>query len=220
MAVAGKAEKERLLAALQDDLEAIYQVEAPARVADFVIDQARWEAWSQSGAPEELLVVQSGENLDIGLYLDERVYTALEGREWTREKLAAHCQAVEGVSHFVYLTHRASLPRPVSQLELELQAEIDKFATVLLQLWEEGMREAASALRSVLFERVSYRKNLSPEEFERYRKANVLASLYCRFLEAKYVMANSIEGFLADLRRIYRLGGGEKLSYAACGAAL
>jgi len=57
-------------------------------------------------------------------------------------------------------------------------------------------------------------------EEERYRKANFLASVYCRFLEARYVVSNSIEGFLADLRRMYRLGAGDKLSYAACGAAL
>lgn len=214
--------QERILSGLQADLEGIYGVEAPAQVADFVIDRGRWEALSGSGAPEELVVVQRGEELELGLFLDESVIHALSrsGAAWTRERLGAHCQAVEGVSHFVYLTHRASVPRPVSQLELELQAEIDKFATVLLQLWRAGRREAAGALRARLFERVSYRENLSVVERERYEKANVLARAYCRFLEARYVVRNSIEGLLGDLRRMYRLGAGEKLSYAAQGAAL
>ena len=137
---------------------------------------------------------------------------------WTSDRLQAHCTVVEGVSHFVYLTHRAVQPRPVSHLELELQAEVDKFATVLLRLWREGRREASAELRRRLFDAVLFRGSLSDAERDCYVRANRLARLYCRFLEARYVLRNQIDGFLADLRRMYRLGAGEKLSYAACGA--
>jgi hypothetical protein len=212
---------DRILSGLQDELESIYRVEPGARVTDFVIDRARWVELSGSGAPEELVVVQTGDDVELGLFLDEGVYRELlRPQIWTHARIAAHCQAVEGVSHFLYLAHRAQLPRPVSQLELELQAEIDKFATLVLNLWASGRRGATATLRSVLFERVSYRQNLSVAAREMYEKANFLARLYCRFLEARYVVTNSIEGFLADLRRMYRLGAAEKLSYAAQGAAL
>lgn len=209
-----------LLESLQVELEAIYRVQAPARAADFVIGAEAWRAWSDSGAAEELLVRESDDGLDIGFFLEDSVLREL-GRpgDWTHRRLQAHCRAVEGVSHFVYLLHRAQQPRPVSQLELELQAEIDKFATVVLALWNDGRREAVSLVRRLLFEQVSYRENLTPELRERYEKANVLARGYCRFLELKYVLANSIEGFLADLRRMYRLGAGDKLGYAARAAA-
>jgi hypothetical protein len=217
MAVTGAA----LLTGLQDELEAIYGVEAPARVASFVIDRERWTQLSDDGAPEELVVRQEGDDLEVGLYLEEGVLETL-GRPgaWDHARLGAHCQAVEGVSHFVYLTHRASLPRPTSRLELELQAEVDKYVTVVLRLWRAGRKEGSPALRRMLFERVSYRQNLSPEARETYEKANVLARSYCRFLEARYVLRGSMEGLLADLRRLYRLGAGEKLSYAAQGTAL
>lgn len=212
----------RVLSALQRDLESIYRVEAPLPVEDVVIDRPHWERLSASGAGEELVVVEHPDGLEVGLFVDEEVVRTLDGTDgaWTQRRLAAHCQAVEGVSHFLYLSHRAGIERPVSQLELELQAEIDKFATVLLSLWDAGRRADAPRLRERLFERVTYRENLTPGERERYEKANVLARAYCRFLETKYVMRNSIEGFLADLRRIYRLGAGDKLSYAAQGAAL
>ena len=36
------------------------------------------------------------------------------------------CQIIEGVSHFVYLAERARVDREATQLELELQAEVDK----------------------------------------------------------------------------------------------
>jgi len=210
-----------LLAGLQDELEGIYGVEAPARVEQFVITRERWAELSGSGAPEELVVVQNGEDVEIGLYLDDAVIERLaHDGPWTHARLGAHCQAVEGVSHFVYLTHRAAQPRPVSQLELELQAEIDKFVTVLLRMWRHGRREVASLLTKLLFEDVSYRQNLSPGELERYEKANALARAYCRYLTARYVLRESLQGLLADLRRMYRLGAAEKLSYAACGAAL
>ncbi len=219
MAVA--AQKGLVLDGLQRDLEAIYRVEGPARVSDYVIDRERWQALSESGAAEELVVRQEGDDLEIGLFLDDAVIHALsERRPWTHRRLAAHCQAVEGVSHFLYLTHRAGVPRPVTQLELELQAEIDKFATIVLALWEEGQREASAVLRQLLFVDVSYRHNLTPDARHMYEKANFLARLYCRFLERKYVARNAIHGFLADLRRMYRLGAADKLSYVACGAAL
>jgi len=210
-----------LLQSLQLELESIYGVTAPARVTDFLISRDRWAELSASGAPEELLVVQNGDDVEIGLFLEDSVLRSLstQGR-WTHERLSAHCQAVEGVSHFVYLTHRASVPRPVSQLELELQAEIDKFATMMLRLWREQRREAARELNERLFEQVTYRDNLAPEARERYEKANLLARTYCRFLSARYVVRDSIDGLIADLRRMYRLGAGEKLSYAACGTAL
>ena len=45
---------------------------------------------------------------------------------------ADFCLAVEGVSHFIYVALRAADDRGVSQLELELQAEVDKFACCVL----------------------------------------------------------------------------------------
>jgi hypothetical protein len=210
-----------VLSGLQDELEAIYGVEAPARVNAFVIDRDRWARLSGNGAPEELVVRQEGDDLEVGLYLEDDVLEALvRPGVWDHARLGAHCQAVEGVSHFVYLTHRASVPRPTSRLELELQAEVDKYVTVLLRLWRAGRREGSEALRRMLFERVSYRENLTPEARATYEKANVLARTYCRFLEARYVLRGSFGGLLADIRRLYRLGAGEKLSHAAQGTAL
>lgn len=214
--------KRAILGALQAELAGIYRFEAPLAVQDYVLERAHWEELSVSGAPEELVVVERDGELEVGLFIDDDVVSELDraGDAWTLRRLAAHCQAVEGVSHFLYLTQRAAVPRQVSQLELELQAEIDKFATVLISLWRVGRRSSSGPLLERLFERVSYRENLSPEAQERYEKANVLARLYCKFLEARYVVRDSLDGLLADLRRMYRLGAGEKLSYAARGALI
>jgi hypothetical protein len=121
--------------------------------------------------------------------------------------------AAEGVSHFVYLAVRAAADRPVSLLELEVQAEVDKFALLLLHLWRRGLRRFSPVLRSRLYERVRFHAHLGPEELERYRLANRLGGGYARWLEDRYVDGADVEGLVRELRASYRLGAGEKLGY-------
>lgn len=206
----------RIVDGLQREVETINGVESPAQASEFLLDHEGFRSFRDSSAPEELLVRETPEGMDVGLFVDAAALDELcRAPSWSARKLEAHAQALEGVSHFVYLTHRANHPRPVSQLELELQAEIDKFASVVLAVWREGRREVSSLLRERLFQRVSFRADLDAESRARYVDANALAHTFCRFLEARYVLRNSIDGFLAELRRMYRLGAGEKLSRAA-----
>jgi hypothetical protein len=101
----------------------------------------------------------------------------------------------------------------VSLLELEVQAEVDKFVLLLLHLWRRGLRRTSASLRRRLFERVRYHPHLDGEELSRYREANRLGGGYARWLEGRFVDDADIEGLLRELRQIYRLGGGEKISY-------
>ena len=55
-------------------------------------------------------------------------------------ELDALCQIIEGVSHFVYVVERARVGREATQLELELQAEVDKW--VVLAASMRGIRRA------------------------------------------------------------------------------
>jgi hypothetical protein len=209
------------IAFLQDELEAIYGVEAP-RVHEFLVglDTAR-AAGRAPLAPEELLVLEEEDGLALGLYLDDAVIAGAAGtdphdarpRLVTRAALAAVTCAAEGVSHFVYLATRAATGRPVSLLELEVQAEVDKFVLLLLHLWRRGLRRLSPTLRRRLFERVRYHAHLGAEELSRYREANRLGGGYARWLEERFVDGADVDGLLRELRRSYRLGCGEKLGY-------
>ena len=66
---------------------------------------------------------------------------------------ATFCTVTEEVSHFLFLLFRAGCGRAVSQLELELQAEVDKYlsAVILLSLQNEGA--VSARLRELLFRR-------------------------------------------------------------------
>ncbi len=209
------------LAFIQQDLEAIYGVEAP-RVHEFLVGGETARAAGRAPeAPEELLVLEEADGLALGLYLDEHVMAAAERtdphdrrpRLTARGALAKMACAAEGVSHFVYLATRAAAGRPVSLLELEVQAEVDKFALLLLHLWRRGLRRMSPALRRRLFERVRYHAHLGADALDRYREANRLGGGYARWLEGRYVEDADIEGLLRELRATYRLGGGEKMAY-------
>ena len=54
---------------------------------------------------------------------------AIRCKRSTRTTCADYCTALEGVSHFHYLVWSLARGRNVSLLELELQAEVDKYAT-------------------------------------------------------------------------------------------
>ena len=206
---------------VQGELEAIYGVEAP-RVRSFLIGrEAAGAAGRAPRAPEELLVLEEEDGVALGLFLDESVMaTAAEADpHHPRPRLVARAAfgrvacAAEGVSHFVYLATRAAEGRPVSLLELEVQAEVDKFVLLLLHLWRRGLRRTSRALRRRLFERVRYHAHLGAEELERYREANRLGGGYARWLEEEFVEVADIEGLLRELRRTYRRSGGDKIAY-------
>lgn len=210
----------RALAQLQALLESVHGIDARADVADFLVDDRTRRRLAPASSPQEaLLVMESGEELRVALFLDDSVLSRIGARSahWSHERLAAFCAAAEGVSHFLYLAHRAHAGRQVSQLELEAQAELDKYLCVVLQLWAAGRRRASSELRKRLFERTTLRAGLSAAERERYRLANALAAACAKMLEAKYVFTGRLDGLLREVRKLYRLGGGEKLSALAAG---
>lgn len=211
----------RTIAFLQGELEAIYAVEAP-RVGEFLLGREAVRAVGrQPRGPEELYVLEEEDGVALGLYLAPGVVRTAAGidpddrrpRLTARGALAEVACAAEGVSHFVYLATRAAAGRRVSLLELEVQAEVDKFALLLLHLWRRGLRRASPCLRLRLFERVRYHAWLRAEEVRRYREANRLGGAYARWLEGRYVGGADIEGLLRELRQTYRLGGCEKLAY-------
>ena len=204
----------RGLAQLQQLLMSVHGVHA-APVCDFLVNE------SGANPQEALLISEHGEELRVGLFLDESVLAHLSrdaSEPWTHERLAGFCAAAEGVSHFLYLVHRARQGGQVSQLELEAQGELDKYLAVLLQLWATGRRGASPALRHRLFDRWDLRPGLAPAERDRYRLASALAAACARALEARYVIAGRLEALLREVRRLYRMSGGEKFSALAQGA--
>lgn len=214
-----------VLARLQGGLEGLYRVETGLSVDEFVIDEGeRDDAPVARGPREQLLVRQDGAGgLRLGLFVDGDAVRNLEKHDpaagLSDRNFGDFCLAVEGVSHFVYIAVCAGAERAVSALELELQAEIDKFVCCLLV----GARMAAAAatpadLRRRLYERVHFAEDLSTDERDRYRTANAEARRYVMALERRFLATQRLADMLAELRRFFRLDLPGKLHHIA-GAA-
>jgi hypothetical protein len=205
-----------VLARLQLGLEALYRVETRLPIDAFVVDAgARDGALGGSGrTPREQLVVRQADGeLAMALFVDEEALANLErhdpGARLDERNFADFCLAVEGVSHFIYLALCAAGDRPVSQLELELQAEVDKYACCLLLAGRDP------ELRRRLYRDVRFADDLSDDERSRYQAANAEADRYAAALERRYVQTDRTDALLTELRRFYRLGLPDKLGRIA-----
>jgi len=120
------------LASLQGALAEIYDLPATPDVAQFLLtDRKQLEFAGARASDEQLIVAEHGDTLSLGLFIDARVLERLSRRDpfdaLDQDNLADYLTAAEGVSHFVYVAWSAGFDRPVTLLELELQAEVDKY---------------------------------------------------------------------------------------------
>jgi len=206
-----------MLSRIQRILTELYDLGPVADVECFVCGEELLEAMVGEGAAhrrEVLLVHEDEEGVHVALYLDEEVLTQLRSDEPGFEAVVL---ATEGVSHFLYLSFREANDESVSRLELELQAEVDKYAAGLLAGNGVGaIRERSRALRQRLFADASFLDAPDTPEGERYRIAHRAAARYARRLERCFVDSGRLAELLIELRRFYRLGPRGKLAVAGC----
>jgi hypothetical protein len=218
----------QLLSRLQELIGGIYDVRVAHDVYDFLVtDRAALPQAARGGvAEEELLVAQSedGGELALSLYLDpallERLALADPLQHLHAGNVADCLTALEGVSHFLYLTWNAGHDKPVSVLELEMQAEVDKFMASHLLLRRQSPRHFPLELRHVLFARCRPDPRLDAARASVYREASRYAERFCRRLEedlarrrAPATVAAGGDGVFAELRRFYRLTNARKRAH-------
>jgi hypothetical protein len=214
-----------VLSGLQALLGRLYDVELNYDVYDYLVTDRRAlqgldPCNDARASEEELLLAESPDGAGVALYLDPNLLRRLEGADpvgaLTEDNLADYCTALEGVSHFVYSTWRLDRDLPVSLLELETQAEVDKYAITVFLLADQHGGGYPAQVHARLFDRVSFDVRLEPDQYHRYRTAHRCAAHYCRRLEHRFVSRGvaRIEAMVRELRRFYRLGATAKLRHA------
>jgi hypothetical protein len=120
---------------------------------------------------------------------------------------------LEGVSHFHYLMWSVDRGRKVSLLELELQAEVDKYATALALMTRQRNGRFPYALHPRLFHHVEFASTLNSESRQRYEEANRHAARYCRTLDERFLRTRHSrpERWLSEIRKFFRASREEKL---------
>ena len=206
---------------LQQRLEDLYEVRTALDVNAFLVTDPRLAAILDTSrnardVPEKLLVQQGEDELSVSLFLDEDLLRRLAedspARRLHEGNLGAFWTALEGVSHFVYLAWNAQHDRPVSKFELELQAEVDKYAMAAALLAEQRGGRLPEALHAILFEDAGFDPALGPEERERYTRASDYAGRYCGALHRHLIRSASGKRATRELRRFYRLSRRHKLN--------
>lgn len=183
----------RALRRIQRRIQQYYALESAPDVVEFA-------SAAEHGEREVLLVRDHDGSIELALMIPNQPPNDGANDLWL--------QLAEGVSHFVHVAERARTGLPTTQLELELQAEVDKF--VLLALTPP--HADATRLRHLhqhLFHSGSYLHPEGSELGERYRLANALAArLAAALLKRRPADARTL------LQRFYRAGQAEKIALA------
>lgn len=191
---------------LQRVIQHVYEIDLRQRVADFTTSDPAF-ALSYGGAHqpmEQLIFREDGDDVDVSLYLDTKVIDSLGRLGTSPQSMNMVCLAVEGVSHFVHFCWRSHYGVDVSLLELEIQAEVDKFVLLTDLYGRSGMHER-------LFEQYLYHSGMSRRLRERYRSANRFAAKYCHRLDRDFLRPGRTDEMLAELRRFCRKTQREKI---------
>ncbi len=214
-----------MLGQLQRRLSSIYGVEPGHDIRDYLVTDRRVAKALGQGrliedTDESLLLAEEPDGLSLSVFLDdemlERLRSANPLRRLEVEQLDDLWKVVEGISHFNYVVLRAASDRPVTLLELELQAEIDKFVSTYLLLLEQGETGMTGKLHDWLFESCRFVDDLDDEQRARYRAASDYAGRFCHRLKDR--MADADRQVFAELRHFYRLGQAQKISHIHAGA--
>jgi len=187
--------RQRELRRIQSELERFYGLERAPNVTRFVRE-------GDQGSREVVLLRESADELEIALFLPPESKQIPTGGALNDVWL----QVAEGVSHFVYLVERARVSLPVTKLELELQAEVDKFVLSLgfTSNDDRGLHER-------MFDSPRFLDDEASEEGARYRLAHHLAA---RFVSRVFA-ANDRTRARERLCAFYRAGQADKIRIAS-----
>jgi hypothetical protein len=213
-----------ILRSMQEQLARLNDVEIGYDVYDFLTtDQKFVASLARSNEhrelDEQLLLAESPHGAGLSLYIAPELLERLERAgslsAVCESAMPDFCTALEGVSHFLYAAWRLSQGAPMSLLELETQAEVDKYAAAMFLLADERSGAFPRDVHRRLFETAQFDSRLMPSQRLRYETASRCAAVFCRSLERRFLTraAPRIEAMLRELRTFYRLGSGAKLRH-------
>jgi len=188
-------------------LEAVNGADSGVDPVDYLVAVDRGPSASQ----HELVLVREADDgaFEIALALEHSALDRLEAcpSALADAALVDTLPIVEGLSHLLYLVEAVRRERPVSGLELETQAEVDKLALCLLHRWP------AIDLYPRLIDRLFYQWHPVGHLPERYTLANRIALGFARML-APLVLNGRLGRLRAALRQFWSADMADKLRLA------
>ncbi len=212
-----------LLEQVQNQLEYLYGIGLSERAQDFLIEKKEAVRFLSTPIPpkipRELFLVRQNrqDTVEVALFLDGRLLKNLSDNSpfvsLNEKNLSDFCILIEGISHFVYFLWKAYKGQTITRLEMELQAEIDKFVMLFFYLRSGGDRAFSDQIFEALFEDFRLFESLSQESEERYLTASSLAMRYCHSLQSRYRAKNQLESLLSEVRQFYNFSQEQKIRH-------
>ena len=208
-----------MIESILHQIDRVYVLDLNVDIRDFLVSRETCARLGADPRRGSVLVRQHQDReVELGLYIGEDELERLTKVDMASTPMAPASfelllLAIEEVSHFAYLAFSASREKRVTELELELQAEVDKYVTFALlhASWNEG--RVPRNLLERLFSDFAVREDLDDEHRERYLAASSLASRYCStVVQGAFESERGLAPLLAELRSFYRLGQRGKIS--------
>lgn len=210
-----------LVKKIQSQIEALYGIRIGEQAENYLIDKHELleilPSHQQTVIPKELFLVNpnpQNETLEVALFLDSALKQNLTTnnplQKLDQQNISDFCTLIEGVSHFVYYVHKACLDFEITELELELQAEIDKFLLLTMLVGTNGGN--IQSIFELLFEDYRLVAKLSDAQKERYHTASSLARKYCYQL-SKNLQLEHHQALFNDIRLFYPLTQEQKIRH-------
>jgi hypothetical protein len=210
-----------MLRPLQRLLEIIYDAPSGHDVRDFLVTERRHlpDERRAHAADEEVVLVEQQCRNYLMVYLDAALLGRLKERDPLRvldgRNIADFWVALEGISHFSCLMWNAGHDRGVSMLDLELQAEVDKYIVAFWLLRKQYPCHVPHELHNLLFVRTQVDPDLPPVRQQLYATATRYAARFCAVLQSSLLSSHPAQrrAAVAGLRRFYRLTSTGKLRH-------
>jgi hypothetical protein len=156
-------------------LELINGHENPFASQDFVMPTTQKNA---------LVVNQAGEFSDVAICLQESLLTRFAHKDYPKdfsfEELPSLSILIEELSHFNYFCEKSRLGQVISPLDLEIQAEVDKFSFALSCLNQTNRESEKDRVFDRIFEETQWGEWVSEVDLEIYQDAHQIAKNFCR----------------------------------------
>ncbi len=211
-----------IISYIQNILNNIYEISIPYNSEDFIIKKDGLKKLISGNSNiifdrNQIILLEAEDEIKVAIYIRKRLLNNLELTNpicnLTDKNIEDLCVLTEELSHFLYLIWNVQNSRMISNLALELQAEIDKFIICILLLESQFKHELIQPLVYKLFINISFDKKLSEEDKERYIIANNYAKKYCEFLINHYFKTKKITEAYRELRQFYRYDLTKRLEY-------
>lgn len=210
-------------------LKRLYNIDTPYRAESFLLSNPIHRPVpkvANSDFQGALYIQGSVSSLDdeadinVGIFFNDGIKKQLKNfhqweKHWTPDQLRAFTVAAEEISHFHYFLFNAKRKRAISQFELEMQGEIDKFLlTYFAQLvGTTHLRKRFDGLFEHLFHCFRLGGHLKLHERERYLDANTFAKKFIVRIRKDLENHYRMESALKEVRKFYRMDLAEKMGF-------